>query len=133
MMRGNVPIWDYVKSEKNPVTKAGMALFGRLIVKEIPFQPLFLFDMAKRIKDAVKIPVACIGGVCSVQDMDKAMQTGFEFVQIGRATIRDPNVINKMQMGEITASDCDHCNRCVAAMAATGVTCVAEAKGLMNK
>ena len=132
MMRGNVPIWDYVKSEKNPVTKAGMALFGRLIVKEIPFQPLFLFDMAKRIKDAVRIPVACIGGVCSVQDMDKAMQTGFEFVQIGRATIRDPNVINKMQMGEITASDCDHCNRCVAAMAATGVTCVAEAKGLMN-
>ncbi len=133
MMRGNVPIWDYVKSEKNPVTKAGMALFGRLIVKEIPFQPLFLFDMAKRIKDAVKIPVACIGGVCSVQDMDKAMQAGFEFVQIGRATIRDPNVIDKMQTGEITASDCDHCNRCVAAMAATGVTCVAETKGLMNK
>jgi len=115
MMRGNVPIWDYVKSEKNPVTKMGMALFGRFMVREFPFQELFLFDEAKRIKDAVKIPVACIGGVCSVDDMDKAMQAGFEFVQIGRATIRDPNVIRKMQSGEITASDCDHCNRCVAA------------------
>jgi 2,4-dienoyl-CoA reductase-like NADH-dependent reductase (Old Yellow Enzyme family) len=133
MMRGNVPIWDYVKSEKNPVTKMGMTLFGRLIVKEIPFQELFLFDQAKRIKDAVKIPVACIGGVCSVDNMDKVMQAGFEFMEIGRATIRDPDVIRKMQSGEISASDCDHCNRCVAAMAAQGVTCVAESKGLMSK
>jgi 2,4-dienoyl-CoA reductase-like NADH-dependent reductase (Old Yellow Enzyme family) len=133
MMRGNVPTWDYVKSEKNPVTKIGMALFGRLIVKEIPFHELFLFEQAKRIKDAVKIPVACIGGVCSVDNMDKVMKAGFEFVQIGRATIRDPNVINKMQTGEITASDCDHCNRCVAAMADKGVVCVAESKGLMRK
>jgi 2,4-dienoyl-CoA reductase-like NADH-dependent reductase (Old Yellow Enzyme family) len=133
MMRGNVPTWDYVKSEKNPVTKIGMALFGRLIVKEIPFYELFLFEQAKRIKDAVKIPVACIGGVCSVDNMDKVMKAGFEFVQIGRATIRDPNLINKMQTGEITASDCDHCNRCVAAMADKGVVCVAESKGLMRK
>jgi len=133
MMRGNVPTWDYVKSEKNPVTKIGMALFGRLIVKEVPFQELFLFEQARRIKDAVKIPVACIGGVCSVDNMDKAMQAGFEFVQIGRATIRDPNVINKMQAGEITASDCDHCNRCVAAMADKGVVCIAETKGLLRK
>ena len=133
MMRGNVPIWDYVKSEKNPVTKMGMTLFGRLIVKEIPFQELFLFDQAKRIKDAVKIPVACIGGVCSVDNMDKVKQAGFEFIEIGRATIRDPDVIRKMQSGEISASDCDHCNRCVAAMTAQGVTCVAESKGLMSK
>ena len=133
MMRGNVPVWEYVKSEKNPVTKVGMALFGRFMVKEIPFQEMFLFDQAKRIKDAVKIPVACIGGVCSVNDMDKAMKEGFEFVQIGRATIRDPNVIRKMQSGEITASDCDHCNRCIAAMAAQGVTCVSETRGFLRK
>jgi len=133
MMRGNVPIWDYVKSEKNPVTKMGMALFGRVIVKEIPFQELFLFEHAKRIKDAVKIPIACIGGVCSIADMDKAMQEGFEFVQIGRATIRDPNAIRKMQSGEITTVDCDHCNRCVAAMAAQGVVCVSETKGFLRK
>jgi 2,4-dienoyl-CoA reductase-like NADH-dependent reductase (Old Yellow Enzyme family) len=133
MMRGNVPTWEYVKSEKNPITKAGMALFGRLIVKEVPYQALFLFDQAKRIKAAVNIPVAYIGGVCSVADMDKAMQAGFEFVQIGRATIRDPNVIRKMQSGEITGVDCDHCNRCVAAMAVKGVECVSETKGFLRK
>ena len=133
MMRGNVPILEYLKSEKNLFTKLGMALFGRFMVKEFPFKELFLFDQAKRIKDAVKIPVAYIGGVCTVDDMDKAMKAGFEFVQIGRATIRDPDVIRKMQSGEIAGVDCDHCNRCVAAMAAQGVTCVSETRGFKRK
>jgi 2,4-dienoyl-CoA reductase-like NADH-dependent reductase (Old Yellow Enzyme family) len=133
MMRGNVPLLEYIKSEKNLFTKAGMALFGRFIVKEFPYKNLYLFDQAKRIKDAVKIPVAYIGGVCSVDDMDKAMKEGFEFVEIGRATIRDPGVIKKMQSGEITGVDCDHCNRCIAAMASQGVVCVSETRGFQYK
>jgi 2,4-dienoyl-CoA reductase-like NADH-dependent reductase (Old Yellow Enzyme family) len=133
MMRGAVPLHEYIKSEKNLFTKMGMALFGRFIVKEFPFKELFLFDQAKRIKDAVKIPVAYIGGVCTVDDMEKAMKEGFEFVQIGRATIRDPNVIRKMQSGEMTGVDCDHCNRCVAEMANQGVMCVSETKGFKRK
>lgn len=128
MMRGKVPLAEYIKSEKNIVTKLGMALFGNVIVKKYPYKDLFLFDKAKVIKNAVNIPVAYIGGVCSVDDMDKAMKEGFEFVQIGRATIRDPNMINKMQSGEITGVDCDHCNRCVAAMAEQGVYCPSEYK-----
>jgi len=133
MMRGNVPIWDYVKSEKNPITKIGMALFGRFIVREVPFKELFLFDQARLIKDAVNIPAAYIGGACSVDDMDRVMKEGFEFVQIGRATIKDPDAVRKMQAGEITGVDCDHCNRCVAAMAAGGVFCVSESEGLKEK
>jgi 2,4-dienoyl-CoA reductase-like NADH-dependent reductase (Old Yellow Enzyme family) len=133
MMRGQVPIMEYVKSEKNLFTKMGMAMFGRIMVKEHPFKEMFLFDQAKRIKDAVKIPVAYIGGVCSVDNMEKAMKEGFEFVQIGRATVRDPNVVKKMQSGEITAIDCDHCNRCVAEMAAKGVVCSSETKGFKRK
>ena len=133
MMRGNVPLREYVKSEKNLFTKVGMALFGRFIVKEFPFKELFLFDKAKRIKDAVNIPVAYIGGVCSVENMDKAMKEGFEFVQIGRATIRDPGVIRKMEAGEIPGVDCDHCNRCVAEMAIQGVVCTSETKGFKRK
>jgi 2,4-dienoyl-CoA reductase-like NADH-dependent reductase (Old Yellow Enzyme family) len=133
MMRGNVPLLEYIRSEKNLFTKAGMAFFGRFIVKEFPYQNLYLLDHAKRIKDAVKIPVAYIGGICSIDDMEKVMKEGFQFVQIGRATIRNPDVINKMQSGEITSVDCDHCNRCVAAMAEQGVLCVSEARGFKRK
>lgn len=133
MMRGQVPIREYVKSEKNLITKTGMALFGHVIVKEFPYQDLFLLEQAKRIKDAVKIPVIYIGGVNSLADMNRVMDEGFEFVQIGRATVRDPDVIKKMQSGEMTAVDCDHCNRCVAAMAATGICCPSATKGFKRK
>ena len=129
MLRGNVPLGEYVKSEKNLLIKLGMALFGRFMVKEFIFEELFLFNQAKSIKDAVKIPVACIGGVCSLENMEKALNEGFQFVQIGRATIRDPKVVSKMQSGEITRVDCDHCNRCVAEMAIQGVRCTSEIKG----
>jgi 2,4-dienoyl-CoA reductase-like NADH-dependent reductase (Old Yellow Enzyme family) len=133
MMRGQVPILEYIKSEKNPVTKVGMALFGRFIVREFPFKEMFLLEQAKRIKDAVKIPVVYIGGVCSLDDMEKAMNEGFEFVQIGRATVRDPDVIKKMQSGKATGVDCDHCNRCVAEMAVKGISCTSAAKGFKRK
>ncbi|MGD9116802.1 MAG: NADH:flavin oxidoreductase [Dehalococcoidia bacterium] len=133
MMRGEVPIREYVRAEKNPFTKMGMALFGRFVVREFPFKRLFLFEPAKRIKNAVNIPVAYIGGVGSVDDMAKVMEAGFEFVVLGRATIKDPEVIRKMASGEISAVDCDHCNRCVAAMAAQGVSCVSASKGFKSK
>ncbi len=133
MMRGQVPIREYIKSEKNWLTKIGLALFGRFIVKEVPFHEMFLWEEAQKIKEAVSIPVIYIGGICSLANMNAATKAGFEFVQIGRATIRDPELINKMQRGEISTSDCDHCNRCVAEMAAGGVSCVAETKGLKLK
>jgi 2,4-dienoyl-CoA reductase-like NADH-dependent reductase (Old Yellow Enzyme family) len=56
--------------------------------------------------------------------MERIIDEGFEFIQMGRATIRDPQFVNKLRAGEITESDCDHCNRCVAAMDAGGVYCV---------
>jgi 2,4-dienoyl-CoA reductase-like NADH-dependent reductase (Old Yellow Enzyme family) len=55
--------------------------------------------------------------------METALEEGFDFVQIGRATIRDPNFVNKLKAGIITRSDCDHCNRCVGEMAKGGVHC----------
>jgi 2,4-dienoyl-CoA reductase-like NADH-dependent reductase (Old Yellow Enzyme family) len=130
MLRGQVPLREYLKSERNPLTRAGIALFGKLLVKQFPYRDLFLWEPARQIKAAVKIPVAYLGGATSLDNMERAIQAGFEFVQIGRATIRDPQFANRLRMGEITASDCDHCNRCIAEMAGQGVRCVAVEKGL---
>jgi 2,4-dienoyl-CoA reductase-like NADH-dependent reductase (Old Yellow Enzyme family) len=125
MMRGNLPKKEYIKYEKNIVTKIGLQLFAGIILKMTPFQEMFLFDQSKLLMHAVKIPVVYVGGVCSIDNMKKAMDEGFEFVELGRATIKDPNFVNRMIAGEITASDCDHCNKCVAEMSSpNGVKCV---------
>ena len=42
------------------------------------------------------------------------MAEGFEFVAMGRALLRDPNLVNAMANHEAEESLCIHCNRCMA-------------------
>jgi 2,4-dienoyl-CoA reductase-like NADH-dependent reductase (Old Yellow Enzyme family) len=54
-------------------------------------------------------------------------------VQVGRATVRDPALVRRWQSGELVESDCDLCNRCIAAMEAGGVACVSAERGLLPR
>jgi len=94
------------------------------MVQRYRFEPLFLLEGARRVRDAVRMPVGYLGGVLSLEHADSLIAEGFAFVQLGRATIRDPDFVNNLASGKVSVSDCDHCNRCVAAMSADGVECV---------
>jgi 2,4-dienoyl-CoA reductase-like NADH-dependent reductase (Old Yellow Enzyme family) len=133
MMRGNVPTMEMARNQSNPLMRLGLILFGRFTVQQYPFERMFLIDGARKIKDAVSIPVVYIGGVLSLADMEAALEEGFQFVQVGRALVRDSHFVRKLERGEIQESDCDHCNRCIAAMDAGGVYCVADEKGFLAK
>ena len=126
MMRGNVPTMEMAANQTNPILRLGLILFGRFMVQSYPFEPMYLLEGARLIRDAVSIPVVYIGGVLSLDDMEMAMNNGFEFVEVGRATVRDPDFVKRLEMGEIRKSDCDHCNRCIATMDAGGVHCVCD-------
>ena len=131
MLRGNLPIMEMVRNQKNYVNKLGLLLFGRFMVQKYAFDKMFLINGAEKIRQAVSIPVIYIGGAVSKSDMTQTIDAGFEFVQIGRASIRNPDFVNHLAQGLITESDCDHCNRCVAAMDAGGIYCVSSELGLM--
>ena len=132
MLRGNLPIKEMSNNQEKLMNKVGLKLFGRFMVPEHHYEPMFLFEGAKQIMEAVDIPVIYIGGVESIHDMNKAMEAGFEFLQIGRATIQDPDFAKKLESGEIIKTECDHCNRCVAAMDAGGVYCVSNEVGFLT-
>ena len=133
MMRGNVPTLEFAAADKSFTRRFGLILFGRFMVQEFQYKNLFLMQDALNIVKAVKIPVVLVGGVTSVNDLQTAMDAGFEFVEIGRAIIQDPNIVNKWQKGEVTAADCDHCNRCVAVMNGGPVYCVCNKKGHLKR
>ena len=127
MMRGRVPTREMARNQRNPLARLALILFGWTMVQTYPFQPLFLLEGAKRIREAVTIPVAYIGGVLSLSGIERVMDAGFAFVQVGRALVREPDFVKKLQSGALEASDCDHCNRCIATMEAGGVYCVTYA------
>ncbi len=139
MLRGGVPTKEMARAQTSRTARLGTACFGRLLVQRYPFAPRFLENEAARIRRAVDIPVGYVGGVTSLADIEHLLGSGFAFVQVGRATIRDPDFVARLRSGEGTVSDCDHCNRCVAAMSADGVRCYlsfeegADETGIANR
>jgi 2,4-dienoyl-CoA reductase-like NADH-dependent reductase (Old Yellow Enzyme family) len=128
MLRGRVPVREMVRNERSAVRRIGLAAFGRAVVREYPFEPAFFLRDAKAVAQAVRVPVALLGGVCGASELDRARRAGFSLAALGRALIRDPAFPSRLARGEATGSDCDHCNRCVAAMDAGGVHCVTRAE-----
>ncbi|MDD5308704.1 MAG: NADH:flavin oxidoreductase [Deltaproteobacteria bacterium] len=124
MMRGNVPVLEMVKGQDSWVRQVGLFLFGRIFVQTYPYEDLFFLDKARLVRAAVRIPVVLVGGVTSVAGMERAMSEGFELVAVGRALVKEPDLVARLARGEWQASDCDHCNRCVAEMDRGGVRCV---------
>ena len=132
MLRGKLPIMGMVANQKKWFMKLGLLLFGKMMVQEYPFDKLFHFDDASKLKDAVNIPVIYIGGITSAEDIKTVLDAGFDFVQLGRTLILDPDFPNKIKRNIELTNNCDHCNRCVAAMDGGGVYCVSGEKGFLE-
>jgi 2,4-dienoyl-CoA reductase-like NADH-dependent reductase (Old Yellow Enzyme family) len=128
MLRGKVPTLAIARAQESLLTGAAMALFGWAFVQRYPFAPCFLAEEARRIRDAVSIPVGYVGGIRSLTQMEELIEEGFAFVQLGRSTIRDPFFASRLKTGEIEESDCDSCNLCVASMSVGGVKCALSEK-----
>jgi 2,4-dienoyl-CoA reductase-like NADH-dependent reductase (Old Yellow Enzyme family) len=131
MLRGKLPISGMVANQKNWFMKIGLFLFGKIMVQEYPFEKLFHLEDAKKIPEAVDIPVIYIGGITSGEDIIQVLDAGFDFVQLGRTLILEPEFPNKIKKGLKLTEDCDHCNRCVAAMDGGGVYCVSKEEGFV--
>ena len=80
------------------------------------------------VKDSVSIPVCLIGGVISLPVIEGALREHFACVQMARAIIRNPEIVNSWKDFLISlsksrqkialnrnmlASKCSHCNMCV--------------------
>ena len=133
MLRGDLPIREMSRNQESSLDRLGLKIFGRLMVPEHAYRPLFQLDGARKILEAVDIPVIYIGGVESLAAIRQVLDDGFSFVQVGRATIQDPEFVTKLEAGLIERSPCDHCNRCVAAMDAGGVYCVSNNEGFLGQ
>ena len=126
LFRGPRPLKEMIDVEKSWPQKLALRLFGRYIIREYPFTELFFLEDARRIRQAVSMPLVLLGGILSLDNLDVAMREGFDFVAMGRALIADPDLIHRMQRGETTRSRCTSCNKCVAEMDRHGVRCVLD-------
>lgn len=105
----------------NPLIGMAMAL-QRLKEPEVVFRELYLLEHARKVRAAVKLPLAYLGGVSSLEGIERAMAEGFDAVAMGRGLICQPDFVNRLSQGLARHSGCTACNRCVAMMYTPGGT-----------
>ncbi len=81
---------------------------------DITFKEMYFLEYSRKIRAAVDMPLAFLGGIKSLANAEQAVQEGFECVVMARTLIHDPALVNKFRSGERTESGCDNCNGCVA-------------------
>jgi 2,4-dienoyl-CoA reductase-like NADH-dependent reductase (Old Yellow Enzyme family) len=127
LLRGGRPLAEMIEVEKSAMQKVALAAFGPALVKAVPFEPLFFLAQAKRVRAAVSLPLVYVGGATSMADLTTLSDAGFEMVAMGRALLREPDLIHRYQRGEATFATCEPCNACITEMDRPGgVLCAKE-------
>ncbi|WP_028080777.1 NADH:flavin oxidoreductase [Solimonas soli] len=93
-----------------------------LAAPKIEFRELYFREHSQKVRAAVKMPLAYLGGAKSLAGVQTAMADGFDCVVMGRALIHDAELVNKFRDGRATTSACTACNRCVVMMYTEGGT-----------
>ena len=133
LFRGDVPLKEFAANMPAAVRLGLKTPIGKRFFKAYPFEEAFLRDKALAFRDAVSMPLIFLGGVNNKATMDRAMDEGFEFVAMGRALLREPDLVNRMQADDTSEGICIHCNQCMPTIY-TGTRCtvreeLAEASG----
>ena len=123
MLRGDVPLKPMIAGQEKLYAKLGLFFFGRLLVQRYPYAEAFFLPEARRVREAVALPLVLLGGIKSRATLEQAMQEGFELVGMARALIYDARLPRLLESGEVEQSGCVPCNECIAEMDKGGVRC----------
>ncbi len=133
VMRGLIPL--YTMSYYSPWwLRYFIRLCGPYMIKQFPFEECYFLEDAKKFRAALKGPLVYVGGLVSRQGIDRALDAGFDLVQMARALVNDPAFVNKLREGDAsTRSACDHRNYCIARMYSVDMKCCKNCPDLPRK
>ncbi len=123
LFRGPTFVEELIKVQRKKIDKLIYRL-ARPSLRSMPFEELYFLKHAREVRAKVKLPLICVGGVQSLASVHRAVEEVYDAVQLGRALIHDPALVNHYRDGLKTESGCTVCNLCVAEMDRDGVRCV---------
>jgi 2,4-dienoyl-CoA reductase-like NADH-dependent reductase (Old Yellow Enzyme family) len=133
VMHGKMPIRVFAHYIDEKLMSFFVRLVGNWLVKEVPFTEGYFLEDALRFRKSVKLPLVYVGGLISHEKIDEVLDNGFEMVALARALIKDPDFIKKLQNNELSRSECDICNYCIAVMYSRKAACIMNDKTIPQK
>ncbi|WP_257426130.1 NADH:flavin oxidoreductase [Nocardioides carbamazepini] len=113
LFRGGAPVAEFAATMP-PLVRWGMrSPAGRGFLKRYDFEEAYFRQKALELRAAVAMPLMLLGGINELATMRQAMADGFDFVVMGRALLREPDLVDRLRAGAATGGICIHCNRCM--------------------
>ena len=115
-----------VEHETNPIMKMGLKMIGPKLFRNYPYFDNYLLEKATRIREKVKKGSVCyIGGASNNESIAAVMGAGFDFIQLGRPLLFDPDFVKNAMADADYKNGCTHCNKCAGLIEAPGgIRCV---------
>jgi 2,4-dienoyl-CoA reductase-like NADH-dependent reductase (Old Yellow Enzyme family) len=112
LFRGEAPVHEMAAVFPQPI-RTGFKLFGRRFLPSYPFEEAYLLPYARQFRAALTMPLILLGGINRRDTIERAMAEGFAFVAMGRALLREPDLVKRLQSRETEEGLCIHCNKCM--------------------
>jgi 2,4-dienoyl-CoA reductase-like NADH-dependent reductase (Old Yellow Enzyme family) len=112
LFRGEAPIEEMARAFPQPL-RTGFKLMGKRFLPSYPFEEAYFLPYARQFRAALDMPLILLGGVNRLDTVHTALADGFEFVAMGRALLREPDLLRRWQGGDVDESLCVHCNKCM--------------------
>ena len=121
LFRGEAPVKEFAAVMPLPV-RWGMKMMGSRFLKEYPFAEAYFRDKALAFRAELTTPLMLLGGINRLDTAQQAMADGFDFVAMGRALLREPDLVARWAAGRDDPGLCIHCNQCMPTIYAEGGT-----------
>jgi 2,4-dienoyl-CoA reductase-like NADH-dependent reductase (Old Yellow Enzyme family) len=112
LFKGPAPV-EEMAAVFPPLLRVGLKLTAKKFFKEYPFEEAYFLPMARQFRDALDMPLILLGGINRLETVHQALAAGFAFVAMGRALLREPDLIGRWQKGDRGEAVCIHCNKCM--------------------
>ncbi|MCB0996480.1 MAG: NADH:flavin oxidoreductase [Acidimicrobiales bacterium] len=112
LFRGEAPIAEMAAAFPKPL-QVGFKLFGNKFLPSYPFEEAYFLSYARQFRAALSMPLVLLGGINRLDTVHKALEDGFEFISMGRALLREPDLLARWRAGDDAESLCVHCNKCM--------------------
>ena len=127
LFRGEAPIAEMAAAFPQPM-KTCFKLLGKRFLPSYPFEEAYFLPYAREFRAALDMPLILLGGIDKLETVQHALDEGFAFVAMGRALLREPDLLLRWQAGHTDEALCVHCNKCMATIF-TGTYCVLVPEG----
>lgn len=113
LFRGDVPVREFAQVMP-PAMRPAVRVVGKKAMGSYPYEDLYMLPAARQFVPVVRnTKLILLGGITNRDHLETGLREGFELMAMGRALLREPDLVNRMMTDAGTRSRCNHNNKCM--------------------